>query len=163
IDRRLAMIEASRYVYTAKQKSISGVMLGIAYNGQPAVDYGLTKQRVLKDSDEEGEGTPAELADPEKISGSLQPELTAQRTVAIRTELMARPDVVLVAITHRLAGHFCYASYQGVPTAVMISPVRFGLEADLPVTIGSKADEQLNVAAQAWAQRLPEKIDQLWD
>jgi ParB family chromosome partitioning protein len=151
IDRRLAIIEASRYVYTAKQKSISGAMLGITYNGQLAADYGLTKQRISKDSDEAGEGTPAEAADPEKVSGSLQQELTAQRTVAIRAELMARPDVALVAIIHRLAGHFCYASYQGVPTAVMISPVRFGLEADLPVTVGSKADEQLNVAAQAWA------------
>jgi ParB family chromosome partitioning protein len=76
---------------------------------------------------------------------------------------MARPDVALVAITHRLAGHFCYPSYQGVATAVMISPARFGLEADLPVTVGSKADEQLNAAAQIWAQRLPEKVDQLWD
>ena len=45
----------------------------------------------------------------------------------------------------------------------MISPVRFGLESDLPVTIGSKADEQLNAAARGWAQRLPEKIDRLWD
>jgi hypothetical protein len=80
--------------------------------------------------------------DPEKLSGSLQEELTAQRTVAIRAELIARPDVALVAITHRLAGHFCYPSYQGVATAVMISPARFGLEADLPVTVGSKADEQ---------------------
>ena len=33
----------------------------------------------------------------------------------------------------------------------MISPARFGLEADLPVTVGSKADEQLNAAAQTWA------------
>ena len=101
--------------------------------------------------------------DPEKLSGSLQEELTAQRTVAIRAELMARPDVALVAITHRLAGHFCYPSYQGVATAVMISPVRFGLEADLPVTVGSKADQELNAAAQTWAHRLPEKVDQLWD
>ena len=101
--------------------------------------------------------------DPEKLSGSLQEELTAQRTVAIRAELMARPDVALVAITHRLAGHFCFPSYQGVDTAVMISPVRFGLESDLLVTIGSKADEQLSAAAQTWAHRLPEKCDQLWD
>jgi hypothetical protein len=70
---------------------------------------------------------------------------------------MVRRDVALVAITHRLAGHFCYPSYQGVATAVMISPARFGLEADLPVTVGSKADEQLNAAAQTWAQRLPER------
>jgi ParB family chromosome partitioning protein len=138
-------------------------MLGIAYNGQLAADYGLTQQCASKDCDEAGERTPAKAADPDKVSGSLQQELTAHRTVAIRVELMARPDVALVAITHRLAGHFCYASYQGVPTAVMISPVRFGLEADLPVTIGSKADEQLNAAAQAWAQRLPETVDQLWD
>jgi len=163
IDRRLAIIEASRYVYTAIQKSIFGVMLGITYNGQLAADYGLTKQGATKDSDEAGEGTPAEAVDSEKLSGSLQQGLTAQRTAAIRAELMARPDIALVAITQRLAGHFCYSSYQGVPTAVMISPVRFGLEADLPVTIGSKADEQLNAAAQAWAQRLPENIDQLWD
>src|SRR6516164_9558042 len=115
------------------------------------------------DSEEPVEDAPAEITNPERISGSLQQELTAHRTVAIRAELMARPDVALVAITHRLAGHFCYPSYQGVATAVMISPARFGLEADLPVTVGSKADEQLNAAAQTWAPRLPEKIEQLWD
>src|SRR6516164_932722 len=115
------------------------------------------------DSEEPVEDAPAEITNPERISGSLQQELTAHRTVAIRAELMARPDVALVAITHRLAGHFCYPSYQGVATAVMISPARFGLEADLPVTIGSKTDEQLNAAAKTWAQRLPEKIEQLWD
>src|SRR6516164_5818063 len=115
------------------------------------------------DSEEPVEDAPAEITNPERISGSLRQELTAHRTVAIRAELMARPDIALVAITRRLAGHFCYSSYQRVPTAVMISPVRFGLEADLPVTIGSKADEQLNAAAQACAQRLPENIDQLWD
>jgi ParB family chromosome partitioning protein len=163
IDRRLAIIEASRYVYTAKQKSISGVMIGLTYNGQLAADYGLTKQRVSKDSDESGDAPSTDPGDPEKLSGSLQQELTAQRTVAIRAELMARPDVALVTITHRLAGHFCYGSYESVPTAVMINPVRFGLEPDLPVTISSKADEQLNAAAQAWAQRLPEKVEQLWD
>jgi len=48
------------------------------------------------------------------------------------------------------------------PLQSCISPARFGLEADLPVTVGSKADEQLNAAAQTWAQRLPEKVDQLW-
>jgi ParB family chromosome partitioning protein len=165
INDRLEAIEATTHVFTPKQKSISGVMIGITFNGQLAADYGLTQERVSIDSDEgcEAPAKPAEPVDPEKLSGSLQEELTAQRTVAIRAELMARPDVALVAITHRLAGHFCYPSYQGVATAVMISPARFGLEADLPVTVGSKADEQLNAAAQTWAQRLPEKVDQLWD
>src|SRR5207249_3105872 len=134
-------------------------------NGHLAADYGLTRQRVSIDSDEECEAPakPAEPVDPEKVSGSLQEELTAQRTVAIRAELMARPDIALVAITHRLAGHFCYRSYEAVPTALVISPVRYGLEPDLPVTVGSKADEQLNAAAQSWVGRLPEKLDQLWD
>jgi ParB family transcriptional regulator, chromosome partitioning protein len=27
----------------------------------------------------------------------------------------------------------------------------------------SKADQELNAAAQTWAHRLPEKVDQLWD
>src|SRR6516164_6617644 len=104
------------------------------------------------DSEEPVEDAPAEITNPERISGSLRQELTAHRTVAIRAELMARPDIALVAITHRLAGHFCYPSYEGVPTAVMISPARIGLEADVPVTVGSRADEQLNVAAQTWAR-----------
>jgi len=165
INERLETIEAATRIFTPKQKSISGVMIGITFNGKLAADYGLTQQRVSMDSDEGGEALvkPDQPTDPQKVSGSLQEELTAQRTVAIRAELMARPDVALVAITHRLAGHFCYPSYQGVATAVMISPARFGLEADLPVTIGSKADEQLNAAAKTWAQRLPEKIEQLWD
>jgi ParB family transcriptional regulator, chromosome partitioning protein len=165
INDRLETIEATTHVFTPKQKSISGVLIGITFNGQLAADSGLTQERVSIDSDEgcEAPAKPAEPGDPEKLSGSLQEELTAQRTVAIRAELMARPDVALAAITHRLAGHFCYPSYQGVATAVMISPVRFGLEADLPITVGSKADEQLNAAARTWAQRLPEKVDQLWD
>jgi ParB family chromosome partitioning protein len=118
---------------------------------------------VCQFDSEEGSEAAVESVDPDKVSGSLQKELTGQRTVAIRAELMARPDVALVAITHHLAGHFCYRSYEGVPTAVMISPARFGLEPDLPVTVGSKALDRINAAAQIWMGRLPERVEQLWD
>ena len=165
INERLATIEAATHIFTPKQKSISGVMIGITFNGKLAADYGLTKARVSIDCDDP-DGAPVkpdEPVDPHKVSGSLQEELTAQRTVAIRAELMARPDIALVAITHRLAGHFCYSYREGAPTAVMISPARYGIETDLPITVGSKADDQLSAAAETWSQQLPEHIDELWD
>jgi ParB family transcriptional regulator, chromosome partitioning protein len=43
INRRLEIIEATRYVFTPKQKSLSGVMIGIT-----AADYGLTQKTCLK-------------------------------------------------------------------------------------------------------------------
>jgi ParB family transcriptional regulator, chromosome partitioning protein len=48
INRRLEIIEATRYVFTPKQKSLSGVMIGITFNGQLAADYGLTQKTCLK-------------------------------------------------------------------------------------------------------------------
>ena len=63
IDRPLEIIEATRHVFTPKQKSISGVMIGITFNGQLAADFGLTKQRVSKDSDESGDAPPWNSAD----------------------------------------------------------------------------------------------------
>lgn len=83
-------------------------MVGLAYKGELAVDYGLSNQRGSKNSettDEDGSvGREEQTIDPDNISGSLQEELTAQRTVALRAALMSRPDVALVAITHKLAG-----------------------------------------------------------
>jgi hypothetical protein len=69
-------------------------MIGITFNGQLAADYGLTQERVSIDSDEgcEAPAKPAEPVDPEKLSGSLQEELTAQRTVAIRAEPLDADD-----------------------------------------------------------------------
>ena len=165
INERLAAIEATTRIFTPKQKSISGIMIGISFNGKLSADYGLTQERVSIDSDEAGGAPvkPDEPVNPHKVSGSLQEELSAQRTVAIRAELMARPDIALVAVTHRLAGHFCYPSFESVPTAVMVSPARVGSEIDLPVTVGSKAHDQLNAAGQTWGRRLPEKVDHLWD
>ena len=86
----------------------AGVVVGLAYKGELAVDYGLSNQRGSKNSettDEDGSvGREEQTIDPDNISGSLQEELTAQRTVALRAALMSRPDVALVAITHKLAG-----------------------------------------------------------
>jgi ParB family chromosome partitioning protein len=98
------------------------------------------------------------------VSGSLQEELTAQRTVALRAELLARPDIALVAITHRLAGHFCY-SFTGDPldTAVMIQPDRYGDRNDLPEADGSKAAATLRESAQKWKELLPDKPAKLLD
>ena len=152
INQRLATIEAATRIFTPKQKSISGVMIGISFNGKLAVDYGLTKERVSIDSDGSDSVPikPDEPVDPHKVSGSLQEELTAQRTGAIRAALIARPDIALVAITHRLVGHFCYSYRESVPTAVMISPDRYGIETDLPITVGSKADQELTAAGEVW-------------
>jgi ParB family chromosome partitioning protein len=162
ITNRLEAIAEKQLVYTPEQKARSGVLIAIDAIGELSINAGLLERSALKQTVDQGEAT-TEPVDPDKVSGSLQEELTAQRTVAIRAELMARPDVALVAITHRLAGHFCYRSYEGVPAAVMINPIRFGLEPDLPVTVGSKADDRINAAAQSWTNRLPEKVDQLWD
>jgi hypothetical protein len=74
IKDRLEAIEATTRIFTPKQKSISGVMIGITFNGQLAADHGLTQQRVSIDSNE-GSDAPAKAADPmdpEKLSGSLQ-------------------------------------------------------------------------------------------
>ena len=65
---------------------------------------------------------------------------------------MARPDIALVAITHRLVGYFCYSYRKSAHGSY-----------DLPITAGSKADDQLNAAAEIWSQQLPEHIDELWD
>ena len=162
ITNRLEAMTEKQLVHTAEQKSRSGVLIAINQGGELSINPGLLERTSSKQGVTGEEGIP-EPADPDKLSGSLQEELTAQRTVAIRAELMIRPDLALVAITHRLAGHFFYRSYEGVPTAVMINPMRFGIEPDLPVTVGSKADDHINAAAQTWRERLPEKVDQLWN
>jgi ParB family chromosome partitioning protein len=99
------------------------------------------------------------------VSQALTEELTAQRTVALSVEMLARPDIALVAITHRLAGHFCYSfSYDPLPTAVMVQPEGYGGDKnDLRTTDGYKAAAKLREHAQKWKDVLPENSSELWD
>ncbi len=132
IEDRLESIASGGRVFTDEQKAISGVLLGIGHDGQLVVHRGLAQRQSKSSEFATNDGEP-EAIDPNKVSSSLQEELTAQRTVALRAELLARPYIALVAITHRLAGHFCY-SFTGDPldTAVMIQPDRYGDRNDLP-------------------------------
>ena len=93
-------------------------------------------------------------------------ELTAHRTAALRAELLRRPDLALVAITHRLALAVCYENWAyGVPTVVSVTLEKGSgsIKHHGPTIEQSVADKLLWETLDLWQHRLPGDSRQLWD
>jgi len=101
-----------------------------------------------------------------ELAAVLVEELTAHRTAALRAELLRRPDLALVAITHRLALAICYENWSyGMPTVVSIALEKGSgsIKHHGPSIEQSAADKQLWEALDLWQQKLPGDSGQLWD
>lgn len=90
--------------FTDEQKSAAGAMLYISHNGTLEIERGLLPKGAKKPpstpkaSDTAPTATPA----PAALSDALHRRLTAHRTIALQSGLMANANVALAALTHAL-------------------------------------------------------------
>ena len=94
--------------YTEEQKKLAGAIVSIEtiHRGLVRVEDKRQVEALKSGANAEDETSCTQESETPSVSQALTEELTAQRTVALRAEMLARPDIALVAITHRLAGHF---------------------------------------------------------
>jgi ParB family transcriptional regulator, chromosome partitioning protein len=99
------------------------------------------------------------------LSALLVQDLTAHRTAALRAELISRPNIALVAVTHSLAIQLCYEirAYD-LPTAVSITVAQgaIHLYTHAKGIELSPAQKALDEKREYWRSVLPEKPEELW-
>jgi ParB family transcriptional regulator, chromosome partitioning protein len=161
IETRLEEIEAAQTEFTPEQKSRAGVIFTINQGGEPSYHLGLV-ERGIKASAENGDQTDNSSSEEDGFSAALMEDLTIQRTAALRTELAARPDIALVAVTHNLASQVFYEQFYSLPTALTVRSEAYTDRIDLRSAAESSATKALAKQTEALRKHLPAKIDDLW-
>lgn len=114
-----------------------------------------------EDGDEDVQDFEDEDEEPGKpISDSLTRDLSAHRTLALRVALGERPDLALIALTHTFTAQLFYSYAEAGclevrPTVTPLGSHADGIE-DTP--LAAKANE----AREAWAERMPRDVADLW-
>lgn len=128
--------------------------------GDPT-DPEAVEDEQAEDGDEDVQEIEEEDEEPGKpISDSLTRDLSAYRTLALRVALGERPDLALIALTHTLTAQLFYSYAEAGclevrPTVTPLGSHADGIE-DTP--LAAKANE----AREAWAERMPRDVADLW-
>ncbi len=185
VSDEIDTISAKRFAYDASVIAHGGAFVVLHHDGTVRIERGFVRpeDEALADPQPEGEG---EAVDPEAvedeqaedgdedvqkieeedeepgkpISDSLTRDLSAYRTLALRVALGERPDMALIALTHTLTAQLFYSYAEAGclevrPTVTPLGSHADGIE-DTP--LAAKANE----AREAWAERMPRDVADLW-
>lgn len=104
LEREEDALNATLSVPDPEQQALAGALVSIGEDGKVHIE-----RNVLKPEDasrfaqaEKTHQRAARQAEPRAHSAALVRRLTAQRTLALQATLVDRPDVAVVALTHRL-------------------------------------------------------------
>lgn len=179
LGAQIGAIDESLSVWPAELMAQAGCVVYVNTDGTAAVKRGLVRpedragmvQAVRQARDEDGDaGSLVSLPAPKTRpvhSEKLMRRLTAHRVAAVQAELLARPDVALVAITAHLAGklfeHDLSFDYRAER---MLSISATDLACDLRAAAedmeASPAWARLQTERAEWAERLPKEPDAIF-
>lgn len=106
IEQRLDQINAMAEIWSSETLAIAGAIIGLDYDGSVSVERGLVRPEDIPADDlSTGRSMHKSASAPDRngLSPRLIEDLTAQKTAALGVELMAQPDIALVAVVHGLA------------------------------------------------------------
>lgn len=178
----IAAIEAkidalSTTSWSEEEMALAGAIITLSHGGEAKVERGLVKaddakalkalrrKRGKADESENATGEAAEDSDHEPVAqrprlpANLVDELMAHKTLALRAEIAAKPDLALRLLVLTLASN-------ALNEFSTFSLVRISIEeADVTRHITraeSAAPQALATRWEAWRQRLPAGTDALW-
>ncbi len=102
VDAGLDALNETRQVIDPAQQACAGAVVSIGRDGKLCIEKNLLKP---DDAKRFAQGRERSTSDPQETrlhSAALVRRLTAHRTLALQAVLSERPDVALVALTHRL-------------------------------------------------------------
>ncbi|MDY6949635.1 MAG: hypothetical protein SXG53_28495 [Pseudomonadota bacterium] len=161
VEAELETIRQQRSVPDPQQLSHAGAVVHVGRDGTLQVERGLLQPN---DAAKLQRATPtartSKPASPNGHSASLVRRLTAQRTLALQAALAARPDIALIALTHRLAVRAFYSELSAC--AVNISGSVIELTKEAPELAGSKAQRVLEERREQLCSVLPSDENALY-
>lgn len=171
LERRQAELEEQEEALNAKlsvpdpqQQALAGAVVTIGEDGKVQVVRNLLRpgdasrfaqaERVQRRTTENG--------GPRLHSAALTRRLTAQRTLALQATLIQRPDVALIALTHRmlLRAFPFYGCGRQSPVRVESRPA--DLSSYASELAGSPAETVLRERSTAIEERLPKNPEELF-
>jgi ParB family chromosome partitioning protein len=162
LEEEVTALSTPAMLWSEKQMRGAGAVVSIGPDGACLVTRGLVRpaeaKAAMRDAEDGVDAATAPARFP-GLSAKLTAELTAHRTAALRALLADAPPVALASLTHALALPLFYGSYgdNGLDLKAGNPELRAGGLEDSPAA-RRMADTQA-----AWAARLPEQEDALWD
>jgi len=190
IEAELAALKAREDVWTPEDVAVAGAVLTLALDGSLRVERGFVRPEdepkpepasPAADGDRqhgtEAGGTDAggawplpvrggagAVTEPDDkapaLSGALQAELEAHRTVGLQAALAGQPELALRVMLHALATDAFYARY--ADTVARFTSYPPNLAAACPGIADSPAWQAITQAEADWRGRLPEREADLW-
>lgn len=167
LDAEAAALSEAPVAWSERQKKRCGAVVSIGYDGELEVTRGLIAPADMKAAQAESGSDENEDADPATpdatasvgLSKALRDDLVAQRTAALRAALAGNVPVALVALAQALALPLFYFGAADNPLDVRgVSPHLKGEGIE-----DNRGTVDMAQRHAAWAQRLPEDQDALWD
>ena len=164
IDAKLERLRAQRTIPQPDQQAIAGAVVSIGQDGKVRVERGLLKPEDAKrfaraPKAQERAGTQEA---PRMHSAAMVRRLTAHRTLALQATLAERPEVALVALTHRLALRTFYPFGHSRDSVLKIEARDAALSQHASDVEGSKAHAALEAQRTALRATLPQDLGELW-
>ncbi|NYT68847.1 ParB/RepB/Spo0J family partition protein [Pusillimonas noertemannii] len=181
VGQALEALYASLLAYAPETMAQAGAIVTLDRDGDLVVHRGLVRPEDAKAATQaqkavaggEHDGTDGNADDdsaegngtkPGKtVSEKLARNLSAHRSAALQLELARKPDVTLVALTHRLALQVFYRGY-GVQSLVQIEARQQGdLSRHAANLEGGKSVIEFDALRSAWRERLPAEAEELFE
>jgi ParB family transcriptional regulator, chromosome partitioning protein len=164
LDAEEELLDEQRSIPDPDQLAISGAVVTIDSQGKLRIERGLLKAEDAKrfarlpPTDPEGASPPARVH-----SAVLIRRLTAHRTLALQAMLAERPNLALVALTHRLVLHTFFARGRSEHSALQIGVTDVELRQHAPDMEGCKAFAALEDRRKGLQAALPTEVETLFD
>jgi len=155
-------INEGREIPDPAAQAVAGAIVAIGHDGKCRIERGLLKPEDARRIKRGQNAAPADAGAAQGHSVSLMRRLSAHRTLALRATLAQRPDVALLAITHRLMlSTFYRASGYGEST-LQIDARELSVLQHAKDLETSKANVAIQSRRDAIEARLPETVEGLF-
>jgi ParB family chromosome partitioning protein len=157
IAAEIEALQEMRKVPDAEQQVLAGAIVSIAHSGELRIEAGLLKP---EDAKRFARGQKAAIKGasptaPRIHSAALTRRLTAHKTLALQATLAQRPDVALIALTHRLILRTFFNAGYSSENVVQIEIEETSLKQYAPDVEGCKAQTALAERGEALRSALP--------
>lgn len=184
IEQRIEAIQTAAKVYDTAEKALAGCIVAIGHGGGLQIEKGLVRaedmevlrrlrqpEAAVLDGEDAHGAAPAlpdggdEAERPTVYSAALIEELTAIRTVAMRNELVTRPDLALAAVLYPLIVKVFLdgPSYWRVGSAVEISGQTKDLRPSIKEPETCAALMEWESIRETWSYKIPGNPGDLWE
>lgn len=175
VEAAIGVLREREWGFAAEDRARAGGAIGLTHEGKVKVERGLIRPEDVRR--EKKEARAAEIAatrttadgivtgeDPSPaLSDTLVEELTAQRTAALRVQVMRRPDLALAGVVHALALPVFYTHAWRADAALEIKATSVDLAGRVADPETCPALKTMEEAREAWGYRLPGDVGDLWE